>query len=96
MITSRKVGGDQILEFWIGLDWIGLDWIGLDIVGIDDVDANIMDGTSRMSSVRVRLGCIALVVEIFLAMCKNNRLSFAGKPAAACRFLVIGTSISYR
>jgi len=27
MITSRKVGGDQILEFWIGLDWIGLDWI---------------------------------------------------------------------
>ena len=91
MITSRKVGGDQILEFWIGLDWIGLD-----IVGIDDVDANIMDGTSRMSSVRVRLGCIALVVEIFLAMCKNNRLSFAGKPAAACRFLVIGTSISYR
>ena len=35
-ITSREVGCDQILEFWIGMD----------IVGIDDVDANIMDGTS--------------------------------------------------
>ena len=35
-ITSREVGCDQILEFWIGMD----------IIGSNDVDANIMDGTA--------------------------------------------------
>jgi len=35
-ISSRQVSGDQILEFWIGLE----------IIGIDDVNTDVMNGTS--------------------------------------------------